>query len=114
MISYVYVLNTYGEPCSTSSLYGCTGYTGKYYTWFLLSVLVFYYLWMGVQLPQGEYISYGRSYLLMSIWCGIGYSMTRPDDRHLYYHCIVQHMVQCIEAINACNAEPPGPGNTVI
>jgi len=74
MISYVYVLNTYGEPCSTSSLCGCTGYTGKYYTWSLLSVLVFYYLWIGVQLPQGEYISYGRSILLVSMWCSTGYS----------------------------------------
>ena len=80
MISYVYVLNTYGEPCSTSSLCGCTGYTGKYYTWSLLSVLVFYYLWIGVQLPQGEYISYGRSVPLVSTWCGLGYSRLVSEE----------------------------------
>ena len=85
MISYVYVLNTYGEPCSTSSLCGCTGYTGKYYTWSLLSVLVFYYLWIGVQLPQGEYISYGRSTLLVSIWCGLGYSTGGEEGIVLMY-----------------------------
>ena len=74
MISFTWVLNTYGEPYSPSSLAGCTGYTGKYFTWSLLSVLVFYLLWIGVQLPQGEYISYGRGYLMVSIWCKVGYN----------------------------------------
>ena len=74
MISFTWVLNTYGEPYSPSSLAGCTGYTGKYFTWSLLSVLVFYLLWIGVQLPQGEYVSYGRGYLMVSIWCKVGYN----------------------------------------
>ena len=74
MISYIYVLNTYGEACIPSSLVGSTVHTGKYYTWYLLSVSVLYSLWIGVQLPQGEYISYGRGYLVVSIWCRVGYS----------------------------------------
>jgi len=75
MISYIYVLNTYGEACIPSSLVGSTVHTGKYYTWYLLSVSVLYSLWIGVQLPQGEYISYGRGYLYVSIWSRIGYSI---------------------------------------
>ena len=73
MVSLTPVLNTYGEPYNPSPLAGCTGYTGKYSIWFLLSVLALYLLWIGVQLPQGEYISYGRGYLMVSIWCKIGY-----------------------------------------
>ena len=75
MVSLIYVLNTYGEPYSPSYHAGCTGHTGKYSIWFLLSVLVIYLLWIGVQLPQGEYISYGRGYLMVSIWCKICYNI---------------------------------------
>ena len=94
MISFTWVLNTYGEPYSPSSLAGCTGYTGKYFTWSLLSVLVFYLLWIGVQLPQGEYISYGRGYLMVSIWCKVGYNspgiskLTGIRDKYLMNYLI--------------------------
>ena len=74
MISYTLGTNIYGEPYNTSTLAGCPGYTGKYTMVFLLSVVVFYSLWIGVQLPQGIYISYGRGYIMVSIGCNIGYS----------------------------------------
>ena len=73
MISFIYVWNIYGEPYNPSSLVECTGYTGKYFMVSLLSVLVFYSLWVGIQLPVGKYISYSRGYLMVSIWCKIGY-----------------------------------------
>ena len=75
MISYTLGTNIYGEPYNTSgSLAGCPGYTGKYTLVFLLSLGVFYSLWIGVQLPQGIYISYGRGYIMVSIGCNIGYT----------------------------------------
>ena len=74
MISYTLGTNIYGEPYNTSTLAGCPGYTGKYTMVFLLSVVVFYSLWIGVQLPQGKYISYGRGYIMVSIGCNIGYT----------------------------------------
>ena len=71
MISYMYVLNTYGEPYNTSSLVECTGYTGKYFLESLLCILVFYLQCMGVQLPVVKYILYSRSYLLVSVECSV-------------------------------------------
>ena len=103
MISFTWVLNTYGEPYSPSSLAGCTGYTGKYFTWSLLSVLVFYLLWIGVQLPQGEYISYGRGYLMVSIWCKVGYNspgivtVTGPEGHEVLARGRSPCMVPCNE-----------------
>ena len=73
MISYIYVLNTHGEPYSTGSLVECTGYTGRHWMGLLLLVLVYYSLGVGVQLPVGKYISYSRGYLVVSIWCKVGY-----------------------------------------
>jgi ubiquinol-cytochrome c reductase cytochrome b subunit len=73
MISYICVLNVYGEACVSSSLVGSTVYTGRYCIWCLLLVSVLYSLWIGVQLPQGEYISYGRGYLVVTIWYRVGY-----------------------------------------
>ena len=67
MFSFIYVLNIYGEPYNPSSLIKCPGYTGKYFIWFLGFLMVFYFLWIGVQLPQEKYISYGRGYLMVSI-----------------------------------------------
>ena len=67
MFSFIYVLNIYGEPYNPSSLIKCPSYTGKYFIWFLLFVIEFYFLWIGVQLPQEKYISYGRGYLMVSI-----------------------------------------------
>merc|ERR1712118_259667 len=60
MISYILGINIYGEPYSTSTLLGAPGYTGRYTVVFLLSLVVYYSLWIGVQLPQGIWISYGR------------------------------------------------------
>ena len=67
MISCIYILSIYGEPYSSSGYIGVTGYTGRYLVWFLVSILVCYYLWVGVQLPQGKYVSYGRGYLVVSV-----------------------------------------------
>lgn len=73
MIAWVIAGNIYGESYSAS---GCTvgypGYTGRYTVVFLLVLVVYYSLWIGVQLPQGIYVSYGRGYILVSIGCGIG------------------------------------------
>ena len=74
MISYVYTGDIYGEPYSPSTLVGVSGYTGRYSVWFLLSVLVYYMLWVGVQLPQGKYVSYSRGYMVVTVWYGVGCS----------------------------------------
>jgi len=63
MISWMWVLNTYGEPYNTSSLVECTGYTGKYFLESLWGIQVFYLQCVGVQLPVVKYILYGRGYI---------------------------------------------------
>ena len=86
MISCIYILSIYGEPYSSSGYIGVTGYTGRYLVWFLVSILVCYYLWVGVQLPQGKYVSYGRGYLVVSVWCNIGYSHRQGDPLQVYQY----------------------------
>jgi quinol-cytochrome oxidoreductase complex cytochrome b subunit len=71
MISHIYVLNIHGEPYNTSSLVECTGYTGKYSLVPLLSILVYYSLGVGVQLPVGKYISYARCNIPVSLYHSI-------------------------------------------
>lgn len=41
---------------------------------FLVSLVVYYSLWIGVQLPQGKYVSYSRGYILVSLASNIGYT----------------------------------------
>ena len=75
MISYILGTYLYGEPYSTSSntvVY--PGYTGRYTMVLLVSLVVYYSLWIGVQLPQGRYVSYSRGYILVSLGCNIGYT----------------------------------------
>merc|ERR1711998_352478 len=55
------------DPGGTSTVYGCTGYTGRYTVGLLLYLGVYYSLWVGVQLPRYQYVSYGRVYLLVSV-----------------------------------------------
>jgi hypothetical protein len=75
MIAWVIAGNIYGEPYSTGGYtLGYPGYTGRYTMVFLLSLVVYYSLWIGVQLPQGIYVSYSRGYILVSIGCNIGYT----------------------------------------
>merc|ERR1712039_348495 len=64
MISCILVWCIYGELYSTSPLVGCMGYTGRYFVISILCALVFYSLSIGIQLPVGKYISYGRGYLV--------------------------------------------------
>mgnify|MGYP006979701536 CR=1 FL=1 len=45
---------------------------------FLLSLVGFHSLWVGVQLPQGRYVSYGRGYMLAVGGCNIGYTPMAP------------------------------------
>tara|TARA_B100000767_G_C19659683_1_gene490408 strand:+ start:248 stop:631 length:384 start_codon:yes stop_codon:yes gene_type:complete len=80
MIAWVIAGNIYGESYSTSGYtVGYPGYTGRYTMVFLLVLVVYYSLWIGVQLPQGIYVSYGRGYILVSIGCNIGYT---PEYQH--------------------------------
>ena len=75
MISYILGTHLYGEPYSTrGNTVGYPGYTGRYTMVLLVSLVVYYSLWIGVQLPQGRYVSYSRGYILVSIGCNIGYT----------------------------------------
>lgn len=40
----------------------------------LVYLVIGYGLWIGVQLPQGMYVSYGRGYILVTVGCNIGYT----------------------------------------
>ena len=75
MISYILGTQLYGEPYSTGgNTVGYPGYTGRYTMVLLVSLVIYYSLWLGVQLPQGMYVSYGRGYILVSIGCNMGYT----------------------------------------
>ena len=99
MISYILGTYLYGEPYSTSSntvVY--PGYTGRYTMVLLVSLVVYYSLWIGVQLPQGRYVSYSRGYILVSLGCNIGYTPVPliPTDTYLllsttYYYTLLSY-----------------------
>ena len=75
MISYILGTQLYGEPYSSGgNTVGYPGYTGRYTMVLLVYLVIYYSLWIGVQLPQGMYVSYGRGYILVSIGCNMGYT----------------------------------------
>jgi hypothetical protein len=68
MISLVVGITEYGEPYSTSTQgKGLLGYTGRYGSIVLFTTLVVVLVWIGVQLPQGRYLSYGRVYIMSTL-----------------------------------------------
>ena len=74
LVGLVLGVNIYGEPYSTGTLPAAPGYTGRYLVVFLLSLGYCYSLYTGVQLPRGAWVSYGRGYILVSVWCTTGYT----------------------------------------
>merc|ERR1712086_31297 len=66
MISYILGVGIWGEPYSAGTLVGCPGYTGRYALVSLLGLVWVYSLWVGVQLPQGIYLSSGRYQVILS------------------------------------------------
>ena len=74
LVALVLGVNIYGEPYSTGTLPAAPGYTGRYLVVFLLSLGYCYSLYTGVQLPRGAWVSYGRGYILVSVWCTTGYT----------------------------------------
>ena len=87
MISYILGTQVQGEPYYTStSTVGCPGYTGRYTMVLLLAIGILYSLWIGVQLPQGTYLSYTRIYTPTTIVSTLGYIPTLIDtipDKYL-------------------------------
>ena len=69
MISLVVGITEYGEPYSTSTLTLSltTSYIGRYGSIVLFTTLVVVLVWIGVQLPQGRYLSYGRVYIMSTL-----------------------------------------------
>jgi len=76
MVSLVPGYGAWGEPYGTGILLpmgGGIGYTGRYSLVLLLPVPVLWSLWIGVQLPYGIRVSYGRGYGGVSVGCSMGY-----------------------------------------
>ena len=75
MASWVVGTGVYGEPYYTSpGTSGWSGYTGRYTMVLVLALGMVYQVWVGVQLPQGRYISYTRCYPVGTLGCSIGYT----------------------------------------
>ena len=55
MFSFIFLLNIYGEPYNTSQLIKYSSFTGKYFIIYFLFI-GFYFLWIGIQLPQEKFI----------------------------------------------------------
>ncbi len=78
MVSCTLGAGIHGEPYSTSPLVGYGSPRGRYTVVFLLSLVVLYSLWVGVQLPRGRYLGQGRGSMLVSWGCNTGYTHRAP------------------------------------
>ena len=67
MFSFIFIWNIYGEPYNPNQLIKCSSFTEKYFIIYIY-ILGFYFLWIGVQLPQEKFISYGRILPIISIY----------------------------------------------
>ena len=67
MFSFIFIWNIYGEPYNPNQLIKCSSFTEKYFIIYIY-ILGFYFLWIGVQLPQEKFISYGRILPFISLY----------------------------------------------
>ena len=67
MFSFIFIWNIYGEPYNPNQLIKCSSFTEKYFIIYIY-ILGFCFLWIGVQLPQEKFISYGRILSFISLY----------------------------------------------
>ena len=67
IFSFILSFNIYGESYNPNQLIKCSSYIGKYFINIII-IVGFYFLWMGLQLPQEKFISYVRILSFISLY----------------------------------------------
>ena len=67
IFSFILSINIYGESYNPNQLIKCSSYIGKYFINIII-IVGFYFLWIGLQLPQEKFISYVRILLFIFIY----------------------------------------------